>query len=61
MNISTKKKVALTVDEVMCLRSASAILKELDDEINGETDYELLDLAEELTDISLVGEWTVEY
>ena len=61
MNIITKKKVMLSEDEVICLRRASNILEELNDEINGETDYEFLTLAEELTDINLVRAWTVEY
>ena len=60
MIISTKKKIKLTEDEIVCLRRASNILEELDDEINSETDWDFLVLAKELTDISLVKEWTVE-
>lgn len=60
MEVFTQKKIRLEDDDIICLRNAARILEELEEETNGENDWELLNLSEILQEITYKREWEVD-
>ena len=59
MEVFIQKKIRLEDDDIVCLRNAARILEELEEETNGENDWELPDISEILQEITYKGEWEV--